>query len=181
MERHGRPGWWNKTLQSRLHLTPHTCSPLRPHSPRALSQVSFRNCHTLSDPAVTPRLFSSNVSLVEGSRQRCTKAEMQNVFVRDRQWHPWPIWLLGGLILWQTGIDYPKCLVPWGVLTSFPRLECNTFKSRTAWSPPIIITIIHTNLLFFSRNVVSFCFSHCDDISVSKISITLTFLPLNPM
>ena len=52
--------------------------------------------------------------------------------------------------------------MPWGVLTSFPRLECNTFKSRTAWSPPIIITIIHMNLMFLSRN--SFCFSHCDDI-----------------
>ena len=73
--RHGQPSWSNKTSQFRLRSMPRTCNPPRPHSPRALSQASFRNYHTLSDPAVTLRLFSSIVSLAGESLRRCTKAE----------------------------------------------------------------------------------------------------------
>ena len=77
MERHGRRGWLNKTLQFPLRSRPRTCSPPRPRSPRALSQVSFRSYRTLSCLAVTPRLFLSIGSLAEASLRRCTTAEIQ--------------------------------------------------------------------------------------------------------
>ena len=77
MERRGRQGWLNKTLQFPLRSRPRTCSPPRPRSPRALSQVSFRSYRTLSSLAVTPRLFLSIGSLAEASLRRCTTAEIQ--------------------------------------------------------------------------------------------------------
>ena len=77
MERRGRQGWLNKTLQFPLRSRPRTCSPPRPRSPRALSQVSFHSYRTLSSLAVTPRLFLSIESRAEASHRRCTKAEIQ--------------------------------------------------------------------------------------------------------